>query len=122
MLLPLFLGYFFCKFVITRNILLQVFISVALTSLKTEKMCVCYSVSVIKMCVMKLQDFGVIMLPTVSGPPPKLKTSPSELKEFNEKAFMLQTIAGLSGGCQVYIYLYHWTFNMFFYEMNYRIS
>ncbi|XP_058743445.1 amidase 1-like [Vicia villosa] len=50
-----------------------------------------------------LGDFGVIMLPTVSGPPPKLKTSPSELKEFNEKAFMLQTIAGLSGGCQISI-------------------
>lgn len=47
------------------------------------------------------QDFGVMMIPTVPGPPPKLQTSPPELKDFNERAFILQSIAGLSGCCQV---------------------
>ncbi|XP_058773446.1 amidase 1-like [Vicia villosa] len=50
-----------------------------------------------------LGDSSVIMMPTVSGPPPKLKTNISELKNFLSRAFSLQSIAGTSGCCQVSI-------------------
>ncbi|KAJ1433716.1 Amidase signature domain [Sesbania bispinosa] len=50
-----------------------------------------------------LGDSGVLMIPTVSGPPPKLRTNTSELKNFLARAFTLQSIAGVSGCCQVSI-------------------
>lgn len=49
----------------------------------------------------KFQDFGVLMIPTVPGPPPKLQTKPSELDVFRARAFSLLSIVGVSGFCQV---------------------
>ncbi|MED6207503.1 Amidase 1 [Stylosanthes scabra] len=50
-----------------------------------------------------LGDFGVLMIPTVPGAPPKLQTDPSELEVFRARAFSLLSIAGVSGFCQVTI-------------------
>ncbi|KAK7316157.1 hypothetical protein VNO77_34937 [Canavalia gladiata] len=52
-----------------------------------------------------LGDFGVIMMPTVPGPPPKLHhvKNVHELKDFSEMAFTLMSISGVSGCCQVSI-------------------
>lgn len=50
-----------------------------------------------------LGDFGILALPTVPGPPPKLRTEPSSLEIFRAKAFSLLSIAGVSGFCQVSI-------------------
>ncbi|XP_014513285.1 amidase 1 [Vigna radiata var. radiata] len=50
-----------------------------------------------------LGDFGVLMIPTVPGPPPKLQTNTSELEIFRARAFSLLSIAGVSGFCQVSI-------------------
>ncbi|MED6160809.1 Amidase 1 [Stylosanthes scabra] len=50
-----------------------------------------------------LGDFGVLMIPTVPGSPPKLQTDPSELEVFRARAFSLLSIAGVSGFCQVTI-------------------
>ncbi|KAG6702094.1 hypothetical protein I3842_07G016800 [Carya illinoinensis] len=50
-----------------------------------------------------LGDFGVLAIPTVPGPPPKLQTDPAPLEAFCAKAFSLLSIAGLSGFCQVSI-------------------
>ncbi|KAK4273482.1 hypothetical protein QN277_021872 [Acacia crassicarpa] len=48
-----------------------------------------------------LGDFGVLVIPTVPGPPPKLGTNAPELEIFRAKAFALLSIAGVSGLCQV---------------------
>ncbi|CAK9328361.1 unnamed protein product [Citrullus colocynthis] len=50
-----------------------------------------------------LEDFGVLAIPTVPGPPPKLNTDVSKLHDFRAKAFSLLSIAGVSGFCQVSI-------------------
>ncbi|XP_038878343.1 amidase 1-like isoform X1 [Benincasa hispida] len=50
-----------------------------------------------------LEDFGVLAIPTVPGPPPKLNTDISEQYDFRAKAFSLLTIAAVSGVCQVSI-------------------
>ncbi|KAK7277914.1 hypothetical protein RJT34_22933 [Clitoria ternatea] len=50
-----------------------------------------------------LGDFGVLLIPTVPGPPPKLQTNTSELEIFRARAFSLLSIAGVSGFCQVSI-------------------
>ncbi|CAA7388715.1 unnamed protein product [Spirodela intermedia] len=50
-----------------------------------------------------LKDNGALVLPTLPGPPPKLNTDPSLLKDFRSKAFSLLSIAGMSGLCQVTI-------------------
>jgi Asp-tRNA(Asn)/Glu-tRNA(Gln) amidotransferase A subunit family amidase len=50
-----------------------------------------------------LGDFGVLMIPTVPGPPPKLQTNSSELEIFRARAFSLLSIVGVSGFCQVSI-------------------
>ncbi|CAK9328360.1 unnamed protein product [Citrullus colocynthis] len=50
-----------------------------------------------------LENFGVLAIPTVPGPPPKLNTDISELYDFRAKAFSLLTIAAVSGVCQVSI-------------------
>ncbi|TKY52205.1 Amidase 1 [Spatholobus suberectus] len=50
-----------------------------------------------------LRDFGVLMIPTVPGPPPKLQTNTSELEIYRARAFSLLSIAGVSGFCQVSI-------------------
>ena len=59
------------------------------------------------------QDCGVLAIPTVPGPPPKLQCDPIPLEAFRAKAFSLLSIAGVSGFCQVlsfslslYIYIY----------------
>ena len=48
-----------------------------------------------------LQDFGILAIPTVPGPPPKLQADPTTLEIFRAKAFSLLSIAGVSGFCQV---------------------
>ncbi|XP_061338007.1 amidase 1-like isoform X3 [Gastrolobium bilobum] len=50
-----------------------------------------------------LGDFGVLMIPTLPGPPPKLQTNTSELEIFRARAFSLLSIVGVSGFCQVNI-------------------
>ncbi|XP_048136424.1 amidase 1-like [Rhodamnia argentea] len=50
-----------------------------------------------------LGDFGILAIPTVPGPPPKLQTDASSLEVFRAKAFSLLSIAGVSGFCQVSI-------------------
>ncbi|KAI5566471.1 hypothetical protein BDE02_13G022300 [Populus trichocarpa] len=50
-----------------------------------------------------LQDFGILAIPTVPGPPPKLQADPTTLEIFRAKAFSLLSIAGVSGFCQVSI-------------------
>ena len=49
-----------------------------------------------------LQDRGILVIPTVPDPPPKLQTDASTLEFFGERAFSLLSIAGLSGFCQVF--------------------
>ncbi|RVX18853.1 Amidase 1 [Vitis vinifera] len=49
------------------------------------------------------RDSGVLVLPTVPGPPPKLQTDPTTLESFRARAFSLLSIAGVSGFCQVSI-------------------
>ncbi|OIW07124.1 hypothetical protein TanjilG_10097 [Lupinus angustifolius] len=50
-----------------------------------------------------LGDLGVLVIPTVPGPPPKLQTNASELEIFRARAFSLLSIVGVSGFCQVNI-------------------
>ncbi|XP_077230163.1 amidase 1-like [Tasmannia lanceolata] len=50
-----------------------------------------------------LEDYGVLAIPTVPGPPPKLLTEASMLETFRARAFSLLAIAGMSGFCQVTI-------------------
>lgn len=50
-----------------------------------------------------LGEYDVLAIPTVPGPPPKLKTDPSLLEGFRNRAFSLLSIAGVSGFCQVSI-------------------
>ncbi|KAJ1389291.1 Amidase signature domain [Sesbania bispinosa] len=50
-----------------------------------------------------LGDFGVLMIPTVPGPPPEKQTNLSQRKDYRGRAFSLQSIAGMSGCCQVSI-------------------
>ncbi|PIN05985.1 Amidase [Handroanthus impetiginosus] len=50
-----------------------------------------------------LGDFGILAMPTVPGPPPKLRTEPTTLEVFCEKAFCLLSVAGMSGFCQASI-------------------
>ena len=47
------------------------------------------------------QDCGVLAIPTVPGPAPKLQCDPIPLEAFRAKAFSLLSIAGVSGFCQV---------------------
>lgn len=50
-----------------------------------------------------LGDYGVLAIPTVPGPPPKLQTEGTSLENFRARAFSLLSIAGVSGFCQVSI-------------------
>ncbi|XP_016487874.2 amidase 1 [Nicotiana tabacum] len=50
-----------------------------------------------------LGDSGILAIPTVPGPPPKLRSETSALEGFRVKAFSLLSIAGVSGFCQVSI-------------------
>ncbi|KAG5549235.1 hypothetical protein RHGRI_014557 [Rhododendron griersonianum] len=50
-----------------------------------------------------LGDYGILAIPTVPGPPPKLQTEPSTLETFRARAFSLLSVAGVSGFCQVSI-------------------
>ncbi|RWR76660.1 amidase 1 isoform X1 [Cinnamomum micranthum f. kanehirae] len=50
-----------------------------------------------------LQDSGILAIPTVPGPPPKLHTEVTALESYGARAFSLLAIAGMSGQCQVTI-------------------
>ncbi|KAF2307215.1 hypothetical protein GH714_025496 [Hevea brasiliensis] len=70
-----------------------------------ENIDICYSVKaeIIDALTTLLEDFGILAIPTVPGPPPKLNTDPTTLEIFRAKAFSLLSIAGVSGFCQVSI-------------------
>ncbi|PKA62281.1 Amidase 1 [Apostasia shenzhenica] len=51
-----------------------------------------------------LEDYGVLAIPTVPGPPPKLNLDANILEDFRAKAFSLLAIAGMSGFCQVIVF------------------
>ncbi|RDX82585.1 Amidase 1, partial [Mucuna pruriens] len=76
-------------------------------ALKTtgENIDICYSIKreLHDALTALLGDFGVLIIPTVPGPPPKLQTNTSELEIFRARAFSLLSIAGVSGFCQVSI-------------------
>ncbi|KAH0460879.1 hypothetical protein IEQ34_008454 [Dendrobium chrysotoxum] len=48
-----------------------------------------------------LGDYGVLAIPTVPGPPPKLNLDVTTLKDFRAKAFCLIAVASMSGFCQI---------------------
>ncbi|XP_059652488.1 amidase 1-like [Cornus florida] len=50
-----------------------------------------------------LGDFGILAIPTVASPPPKLQTEATTLETYRTRAFSLLSIAGVSGFCQVSI-------------------
>ncbi|XP_023644973.1 amidase 1-like [Capsella rubella] len=50
-----------------------------------------------------LGEKGVLVIPTVPGPPPHLKGDVAALESFRSRAFNLLSIAGVSGFCQVSI-------------------
>ncbi|EPS64745.1 hypothetical protein M569_10030, partial [Genlisea aurea] len=50
-----------------------------------------------------LGDFGILAMPTVPGPPPKLQMEPVLLERYRAKAFGLLSVAGMSGFCQAHI-------------------
>lgn len=50
-----------------------------------------------------LGDSGILVIPAVPGPPPKLLTEVTSLETFRVRAFGLLSIAGVSGFCQVSI-------------------
>jgi hypothetical protein len=47
------------------------------------------------------QNHGILAIPTVPGPPPKLMMDAGELENFRARAFSLLSIAGMTGFCQV---------------------
>ncbi|KAK8961036.1 Amidase 1 [Platanthera guangdongensis] len=50
-----------------------------------------------------LGDYGVLAIPTVPGPPPKLNQDSTTLEDFRAKAFSLLAVAGLSVFCQIFV-------------------
>nr|XP_043634542.1 amidase 1 [Erigeron canadensis] len=50
-----------------------------------------------------LGENGIIVIPTLPGPPPKLQTETKSLETFRARAFSLLSVAGVSGFCQVTI-------------------
>ncbi|KAG8052250.1 hypothetical protein GUJ93_ZPchr0001g31369 [Zizania palustris] len=50
-----------------------------------------------------LKDHGILAIPSVPGPPPKVGMEAAPLENFRARAFSLLSIAGLSGFCQVSI-------------------
>lgn len=48
-----------------------------------------------------LENYGVLAIPTVPGPPPEVNLAAFKLEDFRARAFCLLSIAGLSGFCQV---------------------
>ncbi|XP_073104454.1 amidase 1 isoform X3 [Elaeis guineensis] len=50
-----------------------------------------------------LEDHGVLAIPTVPGPPPKLRVEAHTLELYRARAFSLLSIAGMSRFCQINI-------------------
>lgn len=50
-----------------------------------------------------LGDSGILAIPTVPGPPPKLQTEAASLETFRVRAFSLLSLSGVSGFCQASI-------------------
>ncbi|KAL3651630.1 Outer envelope protein 64, mitochondrial [Castilleja foliolosa] len=50
-----------------------------------------------------LKDDGILVIPTVADPPPKLNSRKSVSSEFYDRTYALSSIASMSGGCQVAI-------------------
>ncbi|XP_059652493.1 amidase 1-like isoform X1 [Cornus florida] len=66
---------------------------------------VCYSVKTEFRAALAelLGEFGILAIPTVVSPPPKLQTEATTLETCGARAFSLLSIAGVSGFCQVSI-------------------
>ncbi|KAL8540560.1 hypothetical protein ACS0TY_001988 [Phlomoides rotata] len=50
-----------------------------------------------------LKDDGILVIPTVADPPPKLNSRKSIPREFYDRIYSLFSIASIAGGCQVAI-------------------
>ncbi|KAI3448255.1 hypothetical protein Pfo_004920 [Paulownia fortunei] len=50
-----------------------------------------------------LKDDGILVIPTVADPPPKLSSKKNVPAEFHDRIYALLSIATMSGGCQVAI-------------------
>ncbi|KAL0412682.1 UNVERIFIED_CONTAM: Outer envelope protein 64, mitochondrial [Sesamum radiatum] len=50
-----------------------------------------------------LKDDGILVIPTVADPPPKLNSKTSLPAQFYDRIYALSSIANMSGGCQVAI-------------------
>ncbi|XP_020084616.1 amidase 1 isoform X2 [Ananas comosus] len=72
---------------------------------KYENMECCYGIRAeLQACLTGLLgDSGVLAIPTVPGPPPKLSMEAAALEDFRARAFCLLSIAGMSGFCQISI-------------------
>ncbi|VVA90563.1 unnamed protein product [Arabis nemorensis] len=70
-----------------------------------EKIDLCLSVKseLITALSTLLGDKGVLVIPTVPGPPPHLQADVAALETFRSRAFSLLSVAGVSGFCQVSI-------------------
>ncbi|MCE3049874.1 Amidase 1 [Datura stramonium] len=77
----------------------------ALKTTRDDNIDVCRSVKAELLVALTalLGDSGILAIPTVPGPPPKLRTETTALEGFRAKAFSLLSIAGVSGFCQVSI-------------------
>lgn len=47
------------------------------------------------------KDDGILIIPTVADPPPKLRLKKGLAAEFHDRVYALLSIATMSGGCQV---------------------
>lgn len=57
-----------------------------------------------------IQDDGILVIPTIAGPPPKLGSKEILSKDYQAGAFSLLAIASMSGCCQVKcfsLYVFH---------------
>ncbi|XP_023644972.1 amidase 1 [Capsella rubella] len=74
-------------------------------NMSDEKIDLCRSVkSELKSALSTLLgEKGVLVIPTVPGPPPHLQADVASLESFRSRAFSLLSIAGVSGFCQVSI-------------------
>ncbi|KAB1997312.1 hypothetical protein ES319_D12G016700v1 [Gossypium barbadense] len=53
-----------------------------------------------------LKDDGILVIPTIVDPPPKLNSMKDYSTEFHDRACAVLSIASMSGGCQFWIYMH----------------
>lgn len=64
------------------------------------------------MCFDAFKDEGILVIPSVADPPPKLGGKEIQSEDYQSRAFSLLSIASLSGCCQVKFSPCHKTFTM----------